>query len=342
MFGVVYSGLDTGFAISPVVFGVLMDRGQYGATLLGAAAVLLLSVVAALGVGSGVSKSEVSRICADLDVHNLTCHVYAPLRRLLKGPRMYRVTVLYENEPDEQEYAAHAEMCRCVPDSAFRHGKVTGSPMGEAPHAYYAEWEFADKAAFDAGHLSMNPKTTVSAPAAADPGAAAGDTGRGSSSSRIAGIGGSAVARRAASSFSPMARRRSSRSASRYCAWPSLWVSWCEQNRTALCDQKRNNAVPLLPSEICPVASSVASAEDRALRGRNPTRDNSAEGVPMALWSPRVTLVAEVLVALRLQPAAQLGDHAQLIGEGREAEKCGWRRAYPLFRRPAAIPLILR
>jgi hypothetical protein len=63
---------------------------------------------------------------------------------------MYRVTVLYENEPDEQEYAAHAEMCRCVPGSAFRHGKVMGSPMGEAPHAYYAEWEFPDRAAFDA------------------------------------------------------------------------------------------------------------------------------------------------------------------------------------------------
>ena len=45
---------------------------------------------------------------------------------------MYRVTVLYENEPDEQEYAAHAELCRCVPNSVFRHGKVTGSPMGDA------------------------------------------------------------------------------------------------------------------------------------------------------------------------------------------------------------------
>jgi hypothetical protein len=63
---------------------------------------------------------------------------------------MYRVTVLYENEPDPQEYAAHAEMCRCVPGSAFRHGKVMGSPMGEAPHGYYAEWEFPDKEAFDA------------------------------------------------------------------------------------------------------------------------------------------------------------------------------------------------
>ena len=63
---------------------------------------------------------------------------------------MYRVTVLYENEPDPQEYAAHAEMCRCVPGGSFRHGKVMGSPMGEAPHAYYAEWEFRDKEAFDA------------------------------------------------------------------------------------------------------------------------------------------------------------------------------------------------
>ena len=63
---------------------------------------------------------------------------------------MYRVTVLYENEPDEQEYAAHAEMCRCVPGSAFRHGKVIGAPMGDAAHAYYAEWEFPDKEAFDA------------------------------------------------------------------------------------------------------------------------------------------------------------------------------------------------
>jgi MFS family permease len=51
VYGLVYSGLDTGFAISPLLFGVFMDRGWYGATLLGAAAVLLLSVVAALGVG---------------------------------------------------------------------------------------------------------------------------------------------------------------------------------------------------------------------------------------------------------------------------------------------------
>ncbi|WP_138515041.1 MFS transporter [Rhodoferax bucti] len=56
VYGLVYSGLDTGFAISPLVFGVFMDRGWYGATLLGAALVLLLSVGAALGVGKRTAK----------------------------------------------------------------------------------------------------------------------------------------------------------------------------------------------------------------------------------------------------------------------------------------------
>ena len=51
VYGLVYSGLDVGFALSPLVFGWLMDRGWYSATLLGAAVVLLLSVGAALGVG---------------------------------------------------------------------------------------------------------------------------------------------------------------------------------------------------------------------------------------------------------------------------------------------------
>ena len=62
---------------------------------------------------------------------------------------MYRVVVFYEDEPDADSYAEHAEVCARVPNGVFRHGKVTGSPMGEPPHAYYAEWEFADKDAFD-------------------------------------------------------------------------------------------------------------------------------------------------------------------------------------------------
>jgi MFS family permease len=51
VYGMVYSGLDVGFAISPLFFGLLMDRGLYGASLLGAAVVLLMSVGVALGVG---------------------------------------------------------------------------------------------------------------------------------------------------------------------------------------------------------------------------------------------------------------------------------------------------
>lgn len=58
VYGMVYSGLDVGFAISPLLFGVFMDRGWYGATLFGAALVLLLSVVAALGVGHRTQRQR--------------------------------------------------------------------------------------------------------------------------------------------------------------------------------------------------------------------------------------------------------------------------------------------
>ena len=51
VYGMVYSGLDVGFAVSPLIFGVFMDHGWFGATLLGAAFVLFLSVWVALGVG---------------------------------------------------------------------------------------------------------------------------------------------------------------------------------------------------------------------------------------------------------------------------------------------------
>ena len=56
VYGLVYSGLDVGFAISPIVFGMFMDRGWYAATLLGAAVALLLSVLAALGVGTRTQR----------------------------------------------------------------------------------------------------------------------------------------------------------------------------------------------------------------------------------------------------------------------------------------------
>ncbi len=63
---------------------------------------------------------------------------------------MYRVVVLYEEAPDAGAYAEHVEVCKQVPNCVFRYGKVTGAPMGEPKHAFYAEWDFADKAAFDA------------------------------------------------------------------------------------------------------------------------------------------------------------------------------------------------
>ena len=64
---------------------------------------------------------------------------------------MYRVIILYTEEPDADSYAGHVEVANKVPNSIFRHGKVTGAAMGEQTHAYYAEYEFADKDAFNAG-----------------------------------------------------------------------------------------------------------------------------------------------------------------------------------------------
>jgi hypothetical protein len=62
---------------------------------------------------------------------------------------MYRVIVLYAEAPEAASYEEHADVCRRVPNGVFRYGKVTGAPLGEPAHAFYAEWEFADKDAFE-------------------------------------------------------------------------------------------------------------------------------------------------------------------------------------------------
>jgi hypothetical protein len=61
---------------------------------------------------------------------------------------MVRVLVLYDEEPDSQRYAEHADLCRRVRGGTFRHGRIFGSPFGEPPYRYYAEWEFPDADAF--------------------------------------------------------------------------------------------------------------------------------------------------------------------------------------------------
>jgi MFS family permease len=58
VYGTVYSGLDVGFAISPLVFGQFMDRGWYALTLAGAGLVLMVSVFAAAGVGQRTARSH--------------------------------------------------------------------------------------------------------------------------------------------------------------------------------------------------------------------------------------------------------------------------------------------
>jgi MFS transporter, FSR family, fosmidomycin resistance protein len=51
VYGTVYSGLDAGFALAPLLFGSLMDRGLYNLSLFGAALVLLVGIYMAVGVG---------------------------------------------------------------------------------------------------------------------------------------------------------------------------------------------------------------------------------------------------------------------------------------------------
>ncbi len=54
VYGTVYSGFDVGFAAAPLLFGALMDQGRFSATFFVAAFILLLSVLAAAGVGRRV------------------------------------------------------------------------------------------------------------------------------------------------------------------------------------------------------------------------------------------------------------------------------------------------
>lgn len=61
IYGFVYSGLDAGLSIAPVLFGRLMDRGMFTAVLCGVALFQGLAVVAALGVGQARTTSAADR-----------------------------------------------------------------------------------------------------------------------------------------------------------------------------------------------------------------------------------------------------------------------------------------
>jgi MFS family permease len=52
IYGFVYSGIDTGLAIAPIAFGLLMDAGRFGLVLWGVAALQCAAIGAALLVGS--------------------------------------------------------------------------------------------------------------------------------------------------------------------------------------------------------------------------------------------------------------------------------------------------
>ena len=51
VYGFVYSGLDTGLAVSPLLFGPLMDAGRFGTVLVGVALLQGVAVLTALRVG---------------------------------------------------------------------------------------------------------------------------------------------------------------------------------------------------------------------------------------------------------------------------------------------------
>jgi FSR family fosmidomycin resistance protein-like MFS transporter len=61
VYGFVYSGLDIGLALSPLVFGPLLDAGRYIAPLVGVAALQIAALFLALTVGSGTRRLRVAR-----------------------------------------------------------------------------------------------------------------------------------------------------------------------------------------------------------------------------------------------------------------------------------------
>lgn len=65
---------------------------------------------------------------------------------------MVRAIVLYEDAPDPERYQQHVDDFAAKVDcSAFRHGRIFGSPFGEPTFRHYAEFEWRDMQSFEAG-----------------------------------------------------------------------------------------------------------------------------------------------------------------------------------------------
>jgi len=61
VYGFVYSGLDIGLAISPLVFGPLLDAGRYEVPLIGVAVLQVAALLLALTVGLGTRRLHAAR-----------------------------------------------------------------------------------------------------------------------------------------------------------------------------------------------------------------------------------------------------------------------------------------
>ena len=64
---------------------------------------------------------------------------------------MIRAIVLFENEVEPERYRQHLdEFVSKVACTAFRQGKVFGSPFGEPKYRHYAEFEWDDMESYKA------------------------------------------------------------------------------------------------------------------------------------------------------------------------------------------------
>jgi len=85
------------------------------------------------------------------------------IRSALRDERsaMFKAVVLWERAPDAEWYARHAEVSKMVPGATFRAGRIFGGPAGEPDRQQYAEFEFADRDAFNRGMASEEMKNAV-------------------------------------------------------------------------------------------------------------------------------------------------------------------------------------